>query len=345
MSFRIIGKLCFLAVITGFFMPMQCEMNGFELIRYAGTGLTVALLGTFAFAVIGFFMGLLLLGGSKIPGCVDWLVIFCCLSCGLVPFFVNIEAASSFQEGVYVMGAGYALVLLMQLLSMATEKNSDAIEENIRFTQEYKKGQEVTGKAPHAAKDIGTAAKPETAKKVATVQPRQREYQTRNKGDGMEKRINKHIYTWVGSLIFGWLGADRFMRGQIALGILKLFFGFLVWPFVDWAIALTKLGDYKDDFVFAGGRWAGQNAFAKEGAGENAAIAAEIQTRQKRETYSAITRTALKVSPVPGAKTQKALGMGETVLYKKAGSSQKWFYAQTADCVEGWCFMPHFKKI
>jgi len=43
----------------------------------------------------------------------------------------------------------------------------------------------------------------------------------------MEKRINKHVYTWVGSFLFGGFGVDRFMRGQIKVGILKLIICFL----------------------------------------------------------------------------------------------------------------------
>jgi len=99
----------------------------------------------------------------------------------------------------------------------------------------------------------------------------------------MEKRINKHVYTWVGAFIFGEIGVDRFMRGQIGIGILKLIlcglcvgvaslvtvltaglgfalFGVFMapiylWWFIDWIIALTKLGKYKEDFVFADGKW------------------------------------------------------------------------------------------
>jgi hypothetical protein len=48
------------------------------------------------------------------------------------------------------------------------------------------------------------------------------------------------------------------MRGQIGLGILKLVTIGLagIWALIDWIIALTKLGQYEEDFLFIDGKWA-----------------------------------------------------------------------------------------
>ncbi len=64
-----------------------------------------------------------------------------------------------------------------------------------------------------------------------------------------EKYINKHVFVWVGTFLFGYLGVDRFMRGQVGLGILKLITcgGAGVWAFVDWIIGLVKA--YGDSFA------------------------------------------------------------------------------------------------
>ena len=67
-----------------------------------------------------------------------------------------------------------------------------------------------------------------------------------------EKSVNKHVFVLVGCFMFGSIVVDRFMRGQIGLGILKLVantFGWItivggfagwIWTLVDWIIALTK---------------------------------------------------------------------------------------------------------
>ena len=58
------------------------------------------------------------------------------------------------------------------------------------------------------------------------------------------KSFNKHVFTWVGTFLFGYLGVDRFMRGQIVFGIMKLITvggGFGIWALIDWIIALTKV--------------------------------------------------------------------------------------------------------
>jgi len=71
-----------------------------------------------------------------------------------------------------------------------------------------------------------------------------------------EKRINKYVYTWVGTFLFGFFGVDRFMRGQILLGFLKILSDELfIWWLIDWIIALTKLGKYGKYFVFSDKKW------------------------------------------------------------------------------------------
>jgi TM2 domain-containing membrane protein YozV len=61
--------------------------------------------------------------------------------------------------------------------------------------------------------------------------------------DNEKKKINKHIFVWVCNFLFGGIGVDRFIRGQIGTGICKLLFGWLtlgIWPLVDWIISMVK---------------------------------------------------------------------------------------------------------
>ena len=77
----------------------------------------------------------------------------------------------------------------------------------------------------------------------------------------MEKRINKHVFVWVFTFLIGGLGVDRFVRGQIGLGVLKLLTGggCGIWALVDWIIALTKAygSAYagSEEFVFENGKY------------------------------------------------------------------------------------------
>lgn len=78
----------------------------------------------------------------------------------------------------------------------------------------------------------------------------------------MEKRCNKHVFVWVCNFLFGYLGVDRFIRGQIGLGILKLLTGGAVgvWALIDFIISLTKAYgnsfSNEEDVIFLNGKYA-----------------------------------------------------------------------------------------
>lgn len=57
------------------------------------------------------------------------------------------------------------------------------------------------------------------------------------------KDINKNVYVWLYAFLLGGFGVDRFMRGQIGVGVAKLLLGWMtlgIWGFVDWVIAMVE---------------------------------------------------------------------------------------------------------
>ena len=83
-----------------------------------------------------------------------------------------------------------------------------------------------------------------------------RGYGYNNRGFGYNRRrqayrrCNKHIFTWIFSFTLGIYGVDRFARGQIGLGLLKLmtFGGFGLWYLADLLVAILEsyAGPYRD---------------------------------------------------------------------------------------------------
>ena len=63
------------------------------------------------------------------------------------------------------------------------------------------------------------------------------------------RRCNKHIFTWIFNFVLGIYGVDRFARGQIGLGLLKMltFGGFGFWYLADLVVAILEsyVGSYR----------------------------------------------------------------------------------------------------
>ena len=75
-------------------------------------------------------------------------------------------------------------------------------------------------------------------------------YNRYNRGRTAYRKCNKHIFTWIFSFVLGIYGVDRFARGQIGLGMLKLltFGGFGMWYVADVIVAVLEsyAGPFRD---------------------------------------------------------------------------------------------------
>jgi ribosomal protein L40E len=123
MTVRSIGKFGFLLAIMGFFMPVACDKNAFQLIEYVDTTSTVLIIGLFTLAIIGFIVCLLLLAKTDIPAGVDWVIILACVGMGIGLLSMN---ELELQYGAYVIISGFSVVLFFQFISIFTDNSSNS---------------------------------------------------------------------------------------------------------------------------------------------------------------------------------------------------------------------------
>ena len=127
MSFRVIGKFFFLLVVIGFFMPMACDMNGFQL---AANDMLLpigvfAVYAGFILAIVGLLVGLLLALKKQVPVIVDWLITLSCFACVFGLFFyagVIQEYIDYFQSGAYMILIGSSITLIAQIISASRKE-------------------------------------------------------------------------------------------------------------------------------------------------------------------------------------------------------------------------------
>jgi len=133
LQLRIFSKVGLLSVIIGFFMPVCCNLNGFQLAQYASSFgqlniLSLALYGILLFSCLGGILLLVLV--MKIPFSMkwDWIATIGTISSALLVFF-NLNGGSKnssgtqFQSGAYVMLIGMAVSLLFLVRAYNRDKN------------------------------------------------------------------------------------------------------------------------------------------------------------------------------------------------------------------------------
>jgi len=122
LNFRIIGKIALILVIIGFFMPVACDMNGFQVARTlksADSSLSAFLLYLLFFsAIAGCVIGALLLMKKDVKPVIDWIPLLVCIGCGLFVYFNSLRSNKiKLQEGAFVILAGWIVAVVAQIVS------------------------------------------------------------------------------------------------------------------------------------------------------------------------------------------------------------------------------------
>ena len=122
-SFRTFGKIGFLLVAIGFFMPIACDSNGFEIAKALNKGnetlSAILMYVLFAAAVAGVLVGVLLLLKNKIKVYVDWVCLLACIGSGLALYVPKLQDKfkPDLQTGAYIILIGWVIALATQVIS------------------------------------------------------------------------------------------------------------------------------------------------------------------------------------------------------------------------------------
>ena len=122
-NFRILAKIGLLLVVFGFFMPIACDHNGFEIAKSLNkldeTGSAILLYVLFASAAAGVAVGVLLLMKNKIKVYVDWACLLACIGSGLALYLPRLDdkIKPDLQTGAYFILLGWIIALAAQVVS------------------------------------------------------------------------------------------------------------------------------------------------------------------------------------------------------------------------------------
>ncbi|WP_461256411.1 hypothetical protein [Treponema sp. R80B11-R83G3] len=118
MKIRTIGKFGFLLAAIGFFMPVACNQNAFQLIEYVDAPVPALIIGLFILAIAGILIGALLLMKKNVSVIIDWVILLVSIVSGIDLLSKN---ELDLQYGAYVIITGFGIALLLQIISLLVE--------------------------------------------------------------------------------------------------------------------------------------------------------------------------------------------------------------------------------
>jgi len=127
-NFRLIGKLGFLLVIVGYFMPVSHYFNGFEIAEFLVLDKSDVIFGLLMYLLIisaffGSVIGILLLLKKNVKPTFDWAVIITCIVSGLIGFLgLIVRTFMDLEYGGYIILIGWIVALMSQIISKAKKE-------------------------------------------------------------------------------------------------------------------------------------------------------------------------------------------------------------------------------
>ena len=146
-KFRILSKIGLIFVFIGFFMPISCNLNGFQIAKTLETLggpnlLSISLYIIFIFSCIGLFLLILLLMKINFNIKYDWIITFTIIAAFVFFAFVHIKDQAEsifslffqFQSGAYIIFSGI-IIALISLLCISYSKDKKT-SPNINFSED-----------------------------------------------------------------------------------------------------------------------------------------------------------------------------------------------------------------
>lgn len=129
---KTLSRLGFLIICFGFFMPISCDQNGFELanflIKSGGSGSNAMIAGfllcfVFIFATLG-VCSLFIKKDKKQIIFLNIVLILCSISSGIGSYLIMSSSIDVLQYGAYIIITGWIVALLLELFFLSKNTNS-----------------------------------------------------------------------------------------------------------------------------------------------------------------------------------------------------------------------------
>ena len=134
LNMRIVGKCGFLLAVMGFFMPVACDKNAFQLIEYVDKTSGTLIIILFILAIIGCIIGVLLLMKKNVSIAVDWVIVLASIGIGIGLLSKN---ELELQYGAYVMITGFSIAFIFVLIASFMSDSASTYNRTVNYDEPF----------------------------------------------------------------------------------------------------------------------------------------------------------------------------------------------------------------